>query len=280
VQPTGFSRGPQPVVEATPRPNGTGQPGRAASSYPPPQPLHPATTTPQQAVQPARPPTANKAASHARTKPQATSQHVQHINTNRNNAATLARNAPDGSSRSSSDYTNQVMQHRVPSYSLTPSHPPQVPQNDTLKSPGGYSHFHGQPQVQQKAHAQPPPNYQNATANFKHIVIPTASSSPFMPPPPTPTDVLQNSSLFGPIPDLPRPTSSKGRSNNHANDICRISIGDGLPVQPDTLVTPGSMKRTPSAYDKHREVNNNRPNYRMICQSSVDNDEGVPTIPN
>jgi hypothetical protein len=248
VQPTGFSRGPQTVVGATPRPNGSGPQGRPTSSYPLPQPIHPVTTNShQQAVQAARPPTDNSTASHARTMPHSTSHNLPHTNTNGNHIIASVRNPPDGSSRSSSDYTNQGMQHRGQTYPAAPSHPPKMPQNDTLKSVSGHSNTYGQPQLQHKTCSQPPPNYQNATANSAHIVIPTTSSSSAMPPPPTSTDALRNSSLFGPIPDLPRPTSSKGRSNNHSNDSRRISIGDGLPTQSAPLVTPGSIKRPPFA---------------------------------
>jgi hypothetical protein len=183
----GFSRGPQTVAGATPRPNGSGPQGRPTTSYAPPHPVHPVTTSShqqavqaprpnpnppqgrptssyapprpvhpvttsshqqavqaarpnpnppqglptssnappqpvhpvttsshQQAVQAARPPTANRTASHARTLPHSTSHNLPHTNTNGNHVIPSVRNPPDGSSRSSSDYTNQGMQHRGP----------------------------------------------------------------------------------------------------------------------------------------------------------------------
>jgi hypothetical protein len=248
VQPTGFSRGPQTVVGATPRPNGSGPQGRPTSSHPhpPPQPVHPVTSSShQQAVQAARPPTANGTAFHASTTPHSTSHKLPHSKTNGNHVVASDRNPPDGSYLSSSNYSNQGMQHSGPTYLPPPLHRPAMPRNDAFKSVSGHSHTCGQPQLQETAHSQPPPNYQNATAISEHIVMPTASAFSAMPP--TPTDVLRNSSLFGPIPDLPRPASSKGRSENHSNDSRRISIGDGLPTHPAPLVTPGSIKRPPFA---------------------------------
>jgi hypothetical protein len=59
VQPTGFSRGPQTVLGATSRPNGSGPQGQPTTSYLPPQSVHSVTSSiHQQAVQAACPPTA------------------------------------------------------------------------------------------------------------------------------------------------------------------------------------------------------------------------------
>jgi hypothetical protein len=158
-------------------------------------------------------------------------------------------------SNSSNQRVAVVSNQSLPSNSVTISH----------------SHNHGLPALQTNhynsktskvspATSMPPPPF---------LVIPTQHSTVSMMPPPTPTDGLLNSSLFlGSSESHPaRPTTSNGRtptttttttsssSTSNKDHGRRISIGDGLPIQPVPLVTPTAPGA--SAVNKRPPLNSN-----------------------
>ena len=96
------------------------------------------------------------------------------------------------------------------------------------------------PNASSQGNAKSNPYQHHHPVTQSSLVATSQASTYSAMPPPTATDSLMNTSLYSEssattAPHLSRPNTSNGRDSSSSR---RISIGDGLPIQPVAMVTP------------------------------------------